>query len=799
MKVILLIRAFQRNGYLRADIDPLGFDPMQESANTYKLYQHLYTLDYKSYGFTEADLDKEFVVYTEQINGILSNKEPQKLRDILNKLERAYCSTIGVEYMHITSREECNFMREVFEKQWINYKPTKDEHLQVFDRLAWAVLFEEFLQNKFTTTKRFGLEGLEALISGFKSFIDRAVLEHGVKDITLGMAHRGRINVLANVFRKPIPKILSEFQGKFSKRDDESILIGSGDVKYHLGTFYERTYPNGKTIHMDILPNPSHLEAVNPVVQGKVRAKQHFNNDVTREQHLAVLVHGDAAFAGQGVVYESMQMSELENYKTGGVLHIIANNQIGFTTTPKDSRSTPFPTDLGKAYDAPIIHVNADDPVAVEFAFKVAADFSKKFPKDIIIDVIGYRKQGHNELDQPLFTQPLMYTKIAAKENVLQIYKNKLIQQKIATEEELNNMTDKIKQLLETYYQDASSNKFEKQDWVPKQWENFSVQKYSAVQNTGVDLKHLISLADKINKIPDEFTPHPQIQKIYENRIKSIRDGKGLDWATAEALAWATLLEEGRTVRISGQDVERGTFSHRHAVIHNQKDGSKYVPLRSIARNPNNFQACNSHLSEYAVLGFELGFSYYNPESLVLWEAQFGDFANGAQIILDQFITSGESKWNVPTGLVLLLPHGMDGQGPEHSSCRIERFLQAMDDDCRDIPDIKDDKVFQIQKTNMQVCNPSFSSNYFHVLLRQLKRQFRKPLIIPSPKKLLRLKAATSSLEEFAEGTRFIKLRPETNENVTKKADKVRKILVCSGQVYYDLITRREKTKAEVN
>lgn len=707
-KVILLIRAFQRNGYLEADIDPLNQDDAESKTKQYKVYSQLSTLDYKSYGFTEADLEKEFHISNVHLTGIFSETKPLKLKEIISRLKKTYCSTIGAEFMHINSREECNFLREKFENEWFNYVPTKEEKLLVYDRLAWAVLFEEFLKSKFATHKRFGLEGLESMISGLKAFVDEAV-NLGLKDITLGMAHRGRLNVLANVFRKPISKIFAEFQGKIGTNKDgseEDMLDKySGDVKYHLGTFYERVYPNGKRINLDILPNPSHLEAVNPVAMGKTRAKQHFSNDIQREDNICILIHGDAAFAGQGIIYESMQMSNLENFATGGVLHVIANNQIGFTTTPKDGRSTPFSTDIGKTTESPILHVNADDPIAVDFVFKIAAEYSRKFPKDIIVDVVGYRKMGHNELDQPSFTQPLMYQKINQKENVLAMYEKRLINEGGVTREELESYKTKIKGLMEKYYQDASNNRFEKHEWTSKQWENLNMKKYSAPQDTGVREKQLQSLGEKINTIPESFNIHPQIKKIYDARLKSVKDGKNIDWATAEALAFGCLLDEGYTIRLTGQDVERGTFSHRHAVLHDQKTDERYEPLKEIPSVPQNFQVHNSHLAEFAVLGFELGFSYYSPDGLVMWEAQFGDFANGAQIIIDQFISSGEVKWNINSGLTLLLPHGMDGQGPEHSSCRIERFLELMDDDHRNLPDIDAERVFQIQHSNMQVNN----------------------------------------------------------------------------------------------
>jgi 2-oxoglutarate dehydrogenase E1 component len=799
MNLSVLVRAFQTKGYLAANLDPLEIMTLEEKQKRFIEYTQISELDYRSYGFTEADLDREFLLQTGMITGVFAENKPVKLRTLIERLKKAYCSNIGIEYMFCVSREECNFLRNKFEDEWASFKMENQEKVHIYENLSWAVLFEEFLKSKFTTHKRFGLEGLESTVSGLRAFVHRS-LDLGVKDVTLGMAHRGRLNVLANVFKKPLSQIFAEFQGKHSgldSNDSDTQINFSGDVKYHLGTHYRRTYKDGKTIDLDILPNPSHLECVNPVVMGKTRAKQHFSGDLDRSKNMAILIHGDAAFAGQGVVYESMQMSNLKNFTTGGVLHVIENNQIGFTTSPSDSRNTPFCTDLGKSLESPIIHVNADDPIAVDFAFKTAAEYVNKFRKDVIIDVIGYRKHGHNEMDQPLFTQPLMYKKIAARENVLKIFENQLVKEGVASQEVFDNIKNKIKSNMEHYYQEATNNKIENNSWIPSQWQNFNVRKYSSPQNTGISLNRLKNLGERITTIPADFKPHPVIKKIYEARNESIKSGKSIDWATAEALAWADLTENGYTVRLTGQDVERGTFSHRHAMIHDQTNDNRYIPIHNVARDHNIFQVHNSHLSEFAVLGYELGFSYYSPDALVMWEAQFGDFVNGAQVIIDQFISSGESKWGVSTGLVLLLPHGMDGNGPEHSSCKIERFLSLMDDDPRNIPDFNG-KSTQIQSANMQICNPSFAANYFHVLMRQIKRHFRKPLIIPSPKKLLKFKAANSDIEEFSEGLSFTKVRAEQNKQIESNGKNVKRLLICSGQVYYDLVTKRDQLNRKV-
>ena len=487
-------------------------------------------------------------------------------------------------------------------------------------------------------------------------------------------------------------------------------------------------------------------------------------------------------------------MSNLRNYKTGGILHVIANNQIGFTTTPKDGRSTPFCTDIGKGYDSPIIHVNADNPIAVDFAFTLAAEFSRKFPKDIIVDIIGYRRHGHNELDQPKFTQPEMYSRIEKRKDVLQLFEERLVSEGIDPTL-LRNIKEKVKANLEQYYKEAMLITEKEKDPVPIQWVGFSSDIYSPPNTTGYPVKFLQEIGKQITTIPKEFNAHPTIRKIYENRYNTIQEGKNIDWATAEALAFACLLKEGEVVRLSGQDVERGTFSHRHSVVHDQVTGEKYIPMNSILENKGNFQVCLSHLSEFAVLGFEYGFSTYSPRSLCLWEAQFGDFANGAQVIIDQFVVSAEAKWNQSSGLVMLLPHGMDGQGPEHSSARIERFLQLVDDDERAVVNVDKnlEREMQTQKTNIQICNPTSPANYFHSLIRQQRRKFRKPLIIPSPKKLLRYKNAVSDLVDFAETKMYKKVRGEIENEVLSNRSKVSKLIICSGQVYYDLVERRSK------
>lgn len=795
-KVVLLIHSYQRYGYLNANLDPLNLNLINcPESHLLNLQRFRQKLEYENYGFSEQDLEKEFVIYTPEISGILSEHGPLKLREIFDRLKKAYCGTIGPDYMHVSLSEECNFIRDKFEYEWVNYKATKNEKFSILNKIAWAVLFDEFMHKKFPFHKRYGLEGLESLISGLKSIIDTCVSK-GVKDITFGMPHRGKLNILANVMKKSISEIFSDFLGKCNllNKEDYTNYFETGDLKYFLlGTFHENVYPDGKTIMLDLLPNPSHLEAVDPVVVGKTRAKQHFNIDEERTQHLAILVHGDASFCGQGVVYETLQMESLENYIIGGVIHVISNNQLGYTTNPKDGRSTPFVSDLLKGYEVPIIHVNADDPIAVDFSFKVAAEYRLKFKKSIAIDIIGYRKYGHNELDQPFLTQPEMYKAIKNKSNVLKIFSDRIIQDGLLTKEEYDILISEVNNKLNQFYINAENNKFEKSDWISKQMINSS-RKSLIFKFTGVNYEKLLEINEKINVLPNNLNFHENIKNIYENRYKSIKQGSNIDMATAESLCFGILLDEGYTVRLSGQDAQRGTFSHRHCVLHDQDTKSSYIPLSNIPKNPKNFQPCNSHLSEYAVLGFELGFSYYNPEALVMWEAPFGDFANNAQTIIDQFIASGESKWKIQSGIVLNLPHGIDGQGPEHSSARIERFLQMMDDDINYISNLdQQNKVTHIKESNYQVCYPTTSANYFHLLRRQLKREFRKPLIIAKSKKLLKFDLANSNIQDFISDTKFLEVRSESNGKILNNKNNVKMILVCSGQIYYNLVLHRQK------
>jgi 2-oxoglutarate dehydrogenase E1 component len=693
-----------------------------------------------------------------------------------------------VQYVHITDRGQCDWIRERVEipSQW---KYTTEEKRMILDRTMWSELFEKFIAAKFPNEKRFGLEGCESLVPGMKALIDRSV-DAGVKSIVMGMPHRGRLNVLGNVIRKPIEAILNEFVG--AAESD-----GGGDVKYHLGANYVRPTPSGKKVSLSLVANPSHLEAEDPVVLGKTRAIQHFEGDEgTCNTAMGVLLHGDAAFAGQGVVYETMGMQSLPNYGTGGTIHLIVNNQIGFTTDPRFARSTPYPSDIAKSIDAPIFHVNGDDVEAVNFVACLAADWRAKFKKDVVIDIVCYRRYGHNETDQPSFTQPTMYKAIQQQPTVLSIYTDKLIKEGTFTEKEIDEHRQWVWGMLEKAHDGSKEYKPSPREWLSSSWEGFPTPKELAEEilphhPTGTDEHTLKRVGEVISSYPDGFTPHKNLARIIATRGKTVSEGKNIDWSTAEALAFGTLCLEGTHVRVSGQDVERGTFSQRHAVIHDQETEQTHVALKHLGSEQGSFTVTNSHLSEFGTLGFELGYSLVSPNSLTIWEAQFGDFANNAQCIIDQFIAAGERKWLQRTGLVLNLPHGYDGQGPEHSSGRIERFLQLCDDEPRTYP--PEEKLErQHQDCNMQVVYPTTPANYFHVLRRQNKREFRKPLIVFFSKSLLRHPLARSTLEEMSGETIFQRYIPEPHPESLVEPEKVRRHILCSGQVYYQLLKERE-------
>lgn len=795
MRLLLLVRAYQVNGHMKAKLDPLGLEEREIPVD----------LDPALYGFTEADLDREFFLGVWRMSGFLSENRPvQTLRSILNRLEQAYCGTIGYEYMHIPDRDKCNWLREKIETV-IPRGYNAERRLVMLDRLIWSSQFENFLATKWTAAKRFGLEGAETLIPGMKEMFDRAA-DMGVESIVIGMSHRGRLNVLGNVVRKPLRQIFSEFSGGTKPASDEvGSYTGSGDVKYHLGTSYDRPTRGGKRIHLSLVANPSHLEAVDPVVVGKTRAKQYYSNDKERKKNLAVLIHGDGSFAGQGVVYETLHLSALPNYTTGGTIHIVVNNQVAFTTDPKAGRSSQYCTDVAKALNAPIFHVNGDDLEAVVHACELAAEWRQTFQSDVVVDIVCYRRFGHNEIDEPSFTQPKMYKVIRNHPHALDLYEKQLIEMGQLSKEEIDALHNKVNSILNEEFINSKEYVPNRRDWLAAYWTGFkSPEQLSRIRNTGVKPEILKNVGKTITSLPETFKPHRAVKRIYDQRAQMIETGEGVDWAVGEALAFATLLVEGNHVRLSGQDVERGTFSHRHSVLHDQETGERYCPLDHVIINQPEemFTVSNSSLSEFGVLGFELGYSMENPNSLVLWEAQFGDFANGAQVIFDQFISSGESKWLRQSGIVVLLPHGYDGQGPEHSSARLERYLQMSDDNPFVIPEMDPTLRTQIQQCNWQIVNVTTPANYFHVLRRQINRDFRKPLIVMSPKNLLRHKDCKSNLSEFddvqghpgfdKQGTRFKRLIKDQNDH-SDLEEGIKRLILCSGKIYYELDEERQR------
>jgi len=806
MRLMMLIRSYQISGHSIANLDPLALDEREMPIS----------LDPSLYGFTEDDMDRDFFIGTWKMKGFLSEDRPvQTLRQILTRLKETYCGTVGYEYMHIQDREQCNWLRAKIEtERKKQYSPERKQI--ILDRLAWGELFEGFLSNKYSAAKRFGLEGCESLVPGFKEAIDKAA-EMGVEAITIGMPHRGRLNVLANVVRKPLQTIFNEFKGGPKLVDElpntESQYTGSGDVKYHLGTSFDRPTLRGGQIHLSLVANPSHLEAVNTVVTGKTRAKQFYTKDPNGDRSMAILLHGDGAFSGQGIVYETLDMSKLPEYSVGGTLHIVVNNQVAFTTDPKYSRSSAYCTDVAKGMEVPVFHVNGDDVEAVAWVMELATEWRMKWKTDAVVDIVCYRKYGHNEIDEPMFTQPLMYKVIQQHPSALTKYSAKLVNEGIITPEDFVSMKEKINNIMEEEFTASKDYVPKQRDWLASHWQGFkSPDQLSRIADTGLPMDHIKNLGQLITAIPAGFTPHRVVKRVYENRRAMIENGKGIDWAMGEALAFASLLDEGNHVRLSGQDVERGTFSHRHALIHDQITGEHFIPLRNVysgnpGRGQNFFTVCNSSLSEYGVLGFELGYSLEHPNCLILWEAQFGDFSNTAQVIIDQFISSGEAKWLRQSGLTLLLPHGYDGQGPEHSSARLERFLQMADEDPTQIPEMEMERRTQLQECNWQICNVTTPANYFHMLRRQVHREFRKPLVVMSPKNLLRHPKAVSDISEFdnsddndsLQGVRFKRLimdKTSKSRSMDSPAEnEVERVIFCSGKVYYDLDDERDAAK----
>jgi 2-oxoglutarate dehydrogenase E1 component len=765
VRALMLIRAYRMRGHFHANLDPLGIEPPRDREE----------LDPRSYGFSEGDFDRK--IFLDHVLGM----EYASLREIVAICERTYCQTLGVEFMHISNAAQKSWIQERIEGPDKEISFTREGRRAILMKLVEAEGFEKFCDLKFTGTKRFGLDGAESLIPALEQIIKRGG-NLGVKEIVFGMPHRGRLNVLTQVMGKPHRALFHEFKGGSANPD---VVEGSGDVKYHLGASSDREFDNNR-IHLSLTANPSHLEIVDPVVLGKVRAKQDQHGDPPdqRISVLPLLMHGDAAFAGQGVVAECFGLSDLKGYRTGGSLHFIVNNQIGFTTYPRYSRSSPYPSDVAKMIDAPIFHVNGDDPEAVVFAAKVAIEFRQKFHKPVVIDMFCYRRHGHNEGDEPAFTQPVMYKKIATHPTTLEIYSRRLIAEGVMTEGEVEKAKADWRARLDAELEAGSGYKPNKADWLDGKWAGFKsadAEEDARRGVTGVDVSVLKDIGRKITKVSDGFRVHRTVQRFLENRAKAIENGVGIDWATGEALAFCTLLQEGHHVRLSGQDSERGTFSQRHSVLIDQEDESRYTPFNHLGGDQGHYEVINSLLSEEAVLGFEYGYSLAEPKALTIWEAQFGDFANGAQVLFDQFISSGERKWLRMSGLVCMLPHGYEGQGPEHSSARLERFLQMCAED------------------NMQVVHATTPANFFHVLRRQLHREIRKPLILMTPKSLLRHKRAVSRLDELGANTTFHRLLyddavmlPDEKIKLVPD-DKIRRVVLCSGKVYYDIYDEREK------
>ena len=761
VRALMMIRAYRIRGHLDADIDPLRLRPKSQHPE----------LQPESYGFGSNDLDRP--IFIDNVLGL----EMATVREMLDILRRTYCGTLAVEFMHIGDPEEKAWIQERIEGPDKEIAFTEMGRSAILDKLIQAEGFEKFCGVKYVGTKRFGVDGAEAIIPALEQIIKRGGAL-GAKEIVLGMAHRGRLNVLTNVMSKPFRAVFHEFKGGSSTPED---VDGSGDVKYHLGASSDREF-DGNKVHLSLTANPSHLEIVDPVVLGKARAKQDQHKDRQRKSVIPLLIHGDAAFAGQGIVAECLGLSDLKGHRTGGSIHFIINNQIGFTTSPIHSRSSPYPSDVAKMVQAPIFHVNGDDPEAVVHAAKIATEFRQRFNRPVVIDMFCYRRFGHNEGDDPSMTQPLMYEKIKDHPTTLQIYTTRLVEAGLITAEEVEERVAAFRALLEEEFEAASTFRPNKADWLDGRWAGLGRAEGEARRGeTAVEIEKLKEIGRKITEVPEGFHVHKTVQRFIENRRKAIETGENIDWSTAEALAFGSLVEEGYKVRLSGQDSERGTFVQRHSVLNDQRTEDRYVPLNNISETQAEYEVINSMLSEAAVLGFEYGYSLAEPNALTLWEAQFGDFANGAQVVIDQFISSGERKWLRMSGLVMLLPHGYEGQGPEHSSARLERYLQLCAED------------------NMQVANCTTPMNYFHILRRQMHRKFRKPLVLMTPKSLLRHKRCVSKLSEFGPGSSFHRVLWDDAEilpdqKIKLVADKeIKRVVLCSGKVYYDLYEERER------
>jgi 2-oxoglutarate dehydrogenase E1 component len=756
IRAIMLIRAYRINGHLLANLDPLNLQHRDVHPE----------LNPKTYGFNENDWDRP--IFIDNVLGM----ESATLRQIMEIVKDTYCGSIGIEFMHVQDPAQKAWIQERIESIRNTTQFTNRGKKAIYERLVGAETFEQFLHKKYAGTKRFGLDGSESVVPAIEQILKRGS-QLGMKEVVIAMAHRGRLNLLYNILNKPFRAIISEFLGNQANPEEAG---GSGDVKYHMGASADREF-DGKNVHLSLQANPSHLEVVAPVVIGRVRAKQNQHNDTSdRLSVLGIVLHGDAAFAGQGIVAETFDFSGLRGYRTGGTIHIVVNNQIGFTTSPNYSRSSPYCTDVAKMVMAPIMHINGDDPEAVVHASRIATEFRQKFACDVVLDIISYRRYGHNEGDEPAFTQPVMYKTIGSHDSISKIYASKLINEGVLSEKEAQDEVNNHNKFLEEEFQAGANYKPNKADWLEGQWSSLRAAHGDDRRGeTSVSTDNLKLIGKAITTIPEKFELNKKLLRIIEGRKKAIEAGEGIDWSTAEHLAFGSLLLEGYPVRLSGQDSCRGTFSQRHSVFIDQVTEERYTPLNNIRQNQESFEVIDSPLSEASVLAFEYGYSLTEPTALVMWEAQFGDFANGAQVIVDQFISSGEAKWLRMSGLVMLLPHGYEGQGPEHSSARLERYLQLCGED------------------NMQVLNCSTPANYFHALRRQLKRDFRKPLIIMTPKSLLRHKMCTSQLSEMSENTAFRRVIRDPNLKIENK--EIERVVICSGKVFYDLLEERDKRK----
>ena len=760
LRALMMIRTFRVRGHLVANLDPLGLE---------KRHAHP-EVDPATYNFGPNDYNRP--IFINNVLGI----EWATLTEILGILRSTYCGTVGVEYMHIQDPEQKSWIQERVENTPHEARVTDAHRRKILQDLIHADLFEHFLQVKFAGEKRFGLEGGESLIPALEALLAKAA-HQAIENIIIGTAHRGRLNILANVLNKPLQSIFAKFQ---HDPKTPELQFGSGDVKYHIGFSADREI-DGHSLHLSLTSNPSHLEAVNPVVLGKVRAEQFRRGDENRNRVMALLIHGDAAFAGQGLVAETLELSSLKGFQTGGTVHIIINNQIGFTTSPPHSRSSPYSSDIGKAIQAPIFHVNGDDPEAVVWVTEMAADFRRQFEHDVVVDMVCYRRHGHNEIDEPSFTQPKMYQAIALHPTTRQIYTQQILEKGLMTEGEVLSITQKYEESLRTEYEKVmqlnnTAAGVAKAEWLEGTWTGIKPSEYRDDDDdihtiTGIDREKLKQIGRANFRIPEGFNIHPRIARLFEPKRQTLEKGEAIDWATGEALAIGSLLLEGNPVRLSGQDCGRGTFSQRHAIWVDQETEHKHIPLNYIKKNQDApFQIVDSPLAEASVLGFEYGYSLSSPHSLVMWEAQFGDFANGAQVIIDQFISSGELKWLRLSGLVMLLPHAHEGQGPEHTSARLERFLQLC------------------AQSNMRVANCSTPANLFHILRRQIRTDVRKPLVLMTPKSLLRHPKAVSSLQDMEAGTHFQPVIPD----LSLDPQQVKRVVLCSGKIYYDLLEERD-------